>query len=146
VGAVANQPLRLRDSIREMRRSHVRDPHAGMELLKRLRILSWRDVARRDGLVVSPQRHSEAVTNVDAWLHSMFKFGHWAIGFGEPPSDVNFESGACLIRYISHPGKNVTGQQANSEPVGVVNNNRVIGGQAKRRGRGHTRRHRTRNF
>ena len=45
LGAVADQPLRLRDSIREVRRSHIDLPHAGMQPLERLRILGWRDVS-----------------------------------------------------------------------------------------------------
>ena len=49
LGAVANQPLRLRDSIREVRRSHVDLPHAGVQPLERLRILGWRDVLRDTG-------------------------------------------------------------------------------------------------
>ena len=44
VGAVANQPLRLRDSIREVRRRQIDLPHAGMQPLERLRVLGWRDV------------------------------------------------------------------------------------------------------
>src|SRR5438105_847025 len=47
VGAVANQRLRLGDSIREVRRSHIDLPHAGMQPLQNLRILGWCDVTRR---------------------------------------------------------------------------------------------------
>ena len=38
VGAVANQPLGLRDSIREVRRGHLDLAHGGMQLFERLRI------------------------------------------------------------------------------------------------------------
>src|SRR5438874_9198701 len=61
VGAVVNQPLRLRDSIREVRRGHIDLPHAGMQPLEHLRVLGWRDLSRRYGLVVGPQRDREAV-------------------------------------------------------------------------------------
>ena len=145
-GAVANQRLRLRDTIREVRRRHIDLPHAGMQPLERLRILRWSDVSRRHGLVVAPQRDREAVTHVDARLHPRLELGHWAIGFGEPPSDLDFELGACPVRYARDASKNVTGQQAHSEPVRVVKDNRVIDPQVERRGCGHTRSHRTRNF
>src|SRR5436309_798219 len=36
MGAVVNQPLRLRDSIREVRRRHIDLAHAGMQPLERL--------------------------------------------------------------------------------------------------------------
>ena len=103
MGAVADQRLRLGDSIREVRRSHVDLPHAGMQPLERLRILGWRDVSRRHRLVVGPQRDREAVTHVDARLHARLKLSHRAIGFGEPPSDLDLELGARLMRYIALP-------------------------------------------
>ena len=54
VGAVANQPLRLRDAIREVRRREIDLPHASVQPHERLRILGWRDVSRRYRLVVGP--------------------------------------------------------------------------------------------
>ena len=112
--------------------SHIDLPHAGMQPLERLRVLGWRDVSRRHRLVVGPQRDHEAVTHVDARLHPRLERGHWAIGFGEPPSDLDFELGACLMRYMRDPSKNVTRQQAHSESVRVVKNNRVIDRQVER--------------
>jgi hypothetical protein len=109
-GAVGNQSLRLRDSIREVRRGHIDLPHAGMQPLERLRVLGWRDNARRYRLIVGPQRDREAVTHVDARLHSRLKRSHRAIGFGEPPSDLNLELCACLMRHVRDPSKNVTRQ------------------------------------
>ena len=146
MGAVVNQPLRLRDSIREVRRRHIDLPHAGMQPLERLRVLGRRDLSRRYRLVVGPQRDREGVTRIDARLHPRLKLSDRAIGFGEPPSDLDFERGTCLMRYRRDPSKSVTRQQAYGEPVRVVKNNGVIDPQVQRRGRGHTRSHRTRNL
>jgi hypothetical protein len=132
VGAVANQRLRLFDSIREVRRSHIDLPHAGMQPLQNLRILGWCDGTRRHRLVVFPQRDREAATHVDARLHARLKLSHRASGLGEPPSDLNLELGARLMRYIGYPSKNVTRQEAHSDAIGVVNNNCVIDQEAKR--------------
>jgi hypothetical protein len=103
-----------------------------MQPLERLRILGWRDVSRRHRLVVGPQGDREAVTHVDAGLHPRLELGHWAIGVSEPPSDLDFELGACPVRSMRDPSKNVTRQQAHSEPVRVVKNNRVIDPQVER--------------
>ena len=132
MGAVANQSLRLRDSIREVRRRHIDLPHGGMQPLERLRLLRWRNVSRRCRLVVDPQRDHEAVTHVDARLHSRLKRSHRAIGFGEPPSNLNFELCACLTRHVRNPSKNITRQETHSEPVRGVKNDRVIDSQIKR--------------
>src|SRR5947209_3148645 len=110
VGAVAKQRLRLFDSIREVRRSHIDLPHAGMQPRHHLRILGWCDGTRRHRLVVFPQRDPEAATHVDARLHARLKLSHRAIGLGEPPSDLNLELGARLMCYIGYPSKNVTRQ------------------------------------
>jgi len=102
-----------------------------MQPLERLGILGWRDVSRRHRLVVGPQGDREAVTQVDARLHPRLKLSHRALGFGEPPSDLDLELGTRLTRYMRHPSQNVTRQQAHSEPVRVVKNNRVIDPQVK---------------
>ena len=83
-------------------------------------------------LVVGPQRDRKPVTHVHARLHPRLKLSHRAIGFGEPPSDLDFELCAGLMRYMRDPSKNVTRQQAHSEPVRVVKNDRVIDPQVKR--------------
>jgi hypothetical protein len=103
-----------------------------MQPLERLRVLGWGDVSRRCRLVVGPQRDHEAVTHVGARLHSRLKRSHRAIGFGEPPSDLDFELCACLMRHVRDPSKNVTRQEAHSEPVRDVKHDRVIDSQAKR--------------
>jgi hypothetical protein len=41
-------------------RNEIALPHASVQPLKHLRILGWRDVADRYGLVVSPQCDDEA--------------------------------------------------------------------------------------
>jgi len=103
-----------------------------MQPLERLRILVWPDVSRRQRLVVGPQRDCEAVTYVDARLHPRLKLSHRAVGLGEPPSDLDFELGAYLMRHMRDPSKNVTRQQAHSETVRVLEHNRVIDSQVKR--------------
>ena len=132
VGAVANQPLRLRDSIREVRRREFDLPHASVQPLERLRILGRRDISRRYGLVVGPERDDEAVTHVAARLHPRIECSHRAIGFGKPPSDLDFELSARLMRHMRDPNKNVTRQQAHSETVRFVKHDRVIGPQVER--------------
>ena len=130
----------------EVRRREIDRPHAGMQPLKRLRVLGWGDVSRRYRLVVGPQRDHEAVTHVDARLHARLKRSHRALGFGEPPRDLDFELCACLLRHVRDPRKNVTRQEAHSEPVRVVKNDRVIDSQAKRCGARPSGSHRTRNI
>ena len=57
-------------------------------------------------------------------LHSRLKSTHRALGFGEPLSKLDFK--LCdLMRYRCDSGKDVTGQQAQSELVRVVKNDRV---------------------
>ncbi|GHO79863.1 hypothetical protein KSD_76340 [Ktedonobacter sp. SOSP1-85] len=81
-----------------------------MQPLQNLRILGWCDVMRRHRLVVFPQRDREAATHVDARLHARLRLSYRTIGLGEPPSDLNLELGARLMRYIGYPSKNVTRQ------------------------------------
>jgi hypothetical protein len=98
--------------------------------LERLRILGWRDVLRRLRLVVGPQRDREAVTHVDARLHPRFKLFHRAARFGEPPSDLDFELSACLMRQRRHPSENVTRGQAHRDAVRVVDDDSIIDSKA----------------
>jgi hypothetical protein len=141
-----DQPLRFRDSICEVRRRNVDLPHAGMESLERVRVLGGSDLSRRYGFVVGPERDYEAVTHVDLRLDARVERGDWALGFREPPSKLNFERCARLMRYGRDSGNDVTRQQAQNEPVRVVKNDRVIGRQVKHRGGRHPCRHRTWNF
>lgn len=131
VGAVAKQRLRLFDAIREVRRSHIDLPHAGMQPLQNLRILGWCNVMRWHRFIVFPQRDREAATHVDARLHARLRLCHRTTGLGEPRSRLNFEPGTRLLRFIGYPSKNVTRQQAHSDAIGVVNNNGVIDQEAK---------------
>ena len=132
VVAAINEPLRLGDAIREVWRSKIDLPHTSVQPLKCLRILGWRDLLGRYRLVVGPQVDDEVVTHVDARLHSRFKRSHRAIGSSEPPSHLDFELCARLIRRGRDPGNEVTRQHAHGEPVRVVKNDRVVGPQAKR--------------
>ena len=80
-------------------------------------------------MVVGPQRDHEAITLIDAWVHSGLKCGDRAPGIGEPLSKLDFEFVRPSECYRCHPGKYVTWQQAQSELVRVVNNARVLDGQ-----------------
>jgi len=110
VGRVANQPLRLRDSISEVWRSQLSLPHPGMQPLQRLGVLWRRDLPRRHRVVVGPQRHHEAVLEVGEGLHPRVELGHRATGIGESPSHLNFEHGIGLMRLRCHPRQDATGQ------------------------------------
>jgi hypothetical protein len=138
--------LSFRNAICEVRRRTIDLPHAGMEALERVRVLGWRDLLRRHTFVVGPERDHEAVAHVDLRLDSRVECGGWALGFREPPSKLDFERCACLMRYVRDSGNDVTRQQAQNEPVRVLKNDRVIGRQAKHRGGRHPCRHRTWNF
>jgi len=94
--------------------------------LECLGILGWRDVSRRHRLVPRPQRDREAVTHVDTRLHPRFERFHRAAGFGKPPTDLDFELSAGLMRYGRHPSKNVTRGQAHGDAVRVMDNDRII--------------------
>jgi hypothetical protein len=79
---------------------------------------------------MGPQRDHEAITLIDAWLHSTLKSSHRTSGIEELLSKLEFE--LCdLMRYRCHPGQDVTRQQTQSELVRVMKNDRLIGCQAK---------------
>jgi hypothetical protein len=120
VVAAPDQPLRFRDAIGEVRRGHVDLPHAGMKSLERVCVLGWRDLSRRHTSVVGPQRNHEAVTHVDLRLDSRVERGEGALGLSEPPSKLDFERCARLMRDVRDTGNDVTRQQAQNEPVRVV--------------------------
>lgn len=145
VGGGVEQSLRLRDSVGEVWRGNVDLPHAGMQPAERSCVLSRREVGCWRGLVVPPERDGEAVTYVHAGLDPGLEPGHRAVGFGESSSDLHFELGTCLMRDERDPGKDVTWHQAHSDPIGVVQDNRVIGPETEHGGRGHGRGHRTRD-
>ena len=70
---------------------------------------------------------------MDARLCSGVQGSHRALGFGEPLGKLDLE--LCdLTRSWRDPGNDVTRQQAHSELVRIVKNDRIIDGQAKRRG------------
>ena len=102
-----------------------------MQPLERIRVVGRRDLSRRHRFVVGPQRDHEAVTLVDARLHSRLERSHGALGFGEPLRKLDLEL-RDLLRRRCDPGKDVTRQQAQREPVRVVKNDRVVDRQAER--------------
>ncbi|HUZ02076.1 MAG TPA: hypothetical protein VMU89_17150 [Thermomicrobiaceae bacterium] len=132
LGTVIDQPLRLRDAIREVGRHAIDLPHTRVQPLKRLRIRGWRDVTVGHRLVVGPQGDGEAVTHVDARRHPRIERRDGARGCSEPTSDLNFERGACLVLHERDPRENVTRPQAEREPVRVMEHDGVIDPQTKR--------------
>jgi hypothetical protein len=58
------------------------------------------------------------------------KGSHGAPGFGKPPGNPDFEP-RDLMRYRRYLGERVARQQSHSETVRVLQNDRVIGRQAK---------------
>ncbi len=85
VGGVIDQAQRLVDSIHEVRQpvvGQIRSPHAGVQALERAGVLVRRDVVRRQGLVVGPQRDGEVVLLVDARLGPRIERRQWSAGLG----------------------------------------------------------------
>src|SRR6516225_4360819 len=95
--SVADLCLRTGDSIGEVRRLQIDLAQGGMQLGKCARIFGWRDPRSR-GLVVRPERDSEAIPQMDTAFDPGLKLGHRATGCGEAASKLNFELGASLMR------------------------------------------------
>ena len=139
-----DEPLGVRDSIREVRRRDVKPSHAHMQPLEGIRVVGWRDVLRCPGRVVGPERHCEAVTLVDARLDVRLESGHGGLGLSEHPSEVDF----ALEHFMActrDSSKDVAWQQAQGDLVRVLNHDRVVSWQVElcsSRDRG---RHRTRD-
>jgi hypothetical protein len=88
------------------------------------------DLSRCHGLVVGPQRDHEAITLIDAWLHSRLKSSHRTLRFREPLSKIDLE--LCdLTRHRCNPRQNITEQQRQSELVRVIKNDHVVDRQVK---------------
>jgi len=81
---------------------------------------------------VRPERDREAVTHIDPRLDPRLRLSYGAIGFGESPSDLEFELRAGMMREVGDASQDITGQQADSESVRVVKNNRVVDPEVKR--------------
>jgi hypothetical protein len=131
LGPVADQRLRLRDAIREVGRSDIDVLHASVQPFKRVRVFSWCDVTAGRRLVVGPECDDEAVAHVGARLHARIERSYGALGFGEPTSDLDFELCASPALQVRDPSQNVTRPQPQSDPVRVVENDRVIDRQIK---------------
>jgi hypothetical protein len=95
--SVANLSLRTGDSIGEVRRSQICLAQGGMQPHKCARIFGWPDLRSR-GLVVRPERDSEAIPQIDTAFGPGLKLSHRAIGFGETASNLYLELGASLLR------------------------------------------------
>ena len=79
---------------------------------------------------------------MDLWPHPGLGSGHREPRFGEPLSQLDLE--LCdLMCHGCHSGQNITRQQAKSELVRVVEDDRVVDGQVEGRSGGPGRRHRT---
>ncbi len=102
-GRAIGQTLRLRDATREVGRNDIDLPHASVQPLKCLRIVSGCDVTGGYRPVVGPQCDDEPVTHVDARLHPRIERSHGAIGFGEPTSDLDFELCTSLAVHVRDP-------------------------------------------
>jgi hypothetical protein len=68
--------------------------------------------------------------HVDAGLDTRIERRDRAVGFGEPASDLDLELWAAAT-VDRDPCENVTGPQTQSEPVRLVDDNGVVGIQAK---------------
>jgi hypothetical protein len=68
-----------------------------MQALQRVRVVRWRKLSRRHRFVVGPYVDHEAVTHVDAWLHSRIKYGYRTVGLREPFNKFNLGLCARLI-------------------------------------------------
>ncbi len=82
---------------------------------------------------------------IDARLRPGVWNGHRAPGFGEPLGKPDLEP-CDLMRYWRDPGNDVTRQQAHRELIRIMQNDRVIDGQAKRRGGRYSRSQRALNL
>jgi hypothetical protein len=97
--------------------------------LQRLRVFSGCDVTTGQRLVVRPQRDNEAISQINARLHSRIERRHGVIGFGEPASDLDLELGDSSSVNMRDPSKDITRPQAQSQSVRVVDNDGVLGAQ-----------------
>ena len=111
-----------------MRRRDIELAQAGMQPLERIGVVGWWYLSRCPGFVVGPKRDHEAITLIDARLHSRLKSSHRTPGFREPLSKLDLEL-RDLLRHRCHPGQDVTGQQTQRELVRVMKNDRVVDSQ-----------------
>jgi len=132
--AVGNELLGLLYPVGEVRRGEIELAHAVVQSRERTGVGGWRGLVGWRGFVIGPQRDREIITLVDAWLHARLKGSHGAAGSREPLGKLDFELRDPMVRRRGHPCQHVARQQAQSELVRVLENDRVVGGQAKRRG------------
>ncbi|HKG57614.1 MAG TPA: hypothetical protein VKA85_10235 [Candidatus Limnocylindrales bacterium] len=140
VGA-RNELLSLDNAIGKVRCRKIDRTHPGVEPRERIRVVGRRNRLRH-GLVVGPKRDRETVTLVDALLYARLKSTDGATGLPEPLRKVDFEL-RDLASCMCHSRKDVTGQQAQREPVRILKNDRVVDSQVERCRDGRRRGHRT---
>jgi hypothetical protein len=119
---VSDDRLRFFDSIREVWCGRIELPHACMEAFKRLRVLGRRGVGRRQGLVVRPVCDHEAVTDMNARLHSRLEQGDRAVGPLKLSCHLDFERRAFTVPLNRRrdASKHTTRQEPHCEPVRVL--------------------------
>ena len=101
-----------------------------MQLPERIGVVGWWDRSRCHWFVVGPQGDGEAIPLIDEWLDSRLESGHRASGFDQVLSELDFELGDLML-YRCHPDQNVAGQEAQSQPVRVMKDDRVADRQAE---------------
>lgn len=126
---VIDQPLRLVDSIHEVRHPMLGElglSHAGVHLLERAGVLIGRDVGRRYGFVVGPERDRKAVSLVDARLDARIEHRDWRTGVGEASSHLDLEPGAVLPRPRRDSGEYIARPKVHREPVRIVQHDGTV--------------------
>ena len=125
--SVDNGPLRVGDSIGEVRCHQIDLAHAGMEPDQCVRIVGRLDVRGwSPRLVVGPERDWVPVTHVDAGLDPRVKFTDRAIGFGEKSSNLDFEPEAGFVCWRPDSSKHTARDHVDGDAVRVVNDDRVV--------------------
>jgi len=68
---------------------------------------------------------------MDTRLHPRLKLSHGTVRFSETASNLYLELGARLMGRRRDPSKHVAREQAQSDAVRIVNNDRLIGSKAE---------------
>jgi hypothetical protein len=122
----------LVDSIHDRRQpvaGQIRLPHACVQPFERARLLLRRDVVRRHGSVVGPQRHREVVLLLDPRLAPRIEYRQLGPRLGKAPSDLELELGAVLAGARCETSEDVTRLKVLGKPVRIAQHERVIDAQ-----------------
>jgi len=144
LGGVADELLCLSNTFCEVRCRGLDRSHASVQLPKCLCIVNRRATPIGSWFVVGPEGDVEAVPLIHAWFHPSVEWRDGAVGFGEPFGELDLE--LCLMFVLSDSGKSITGPQAQCEPVRVVEDDSLVGRQAKVAGGRSGRSHRAPDF